>query len=137
MLHVRQEFLLFIKNYILFLSLEKIFPFPNNKNMVGDIIVGLIEGIFKILIELIFRIFFNSIGAAIRWLFFLGKYSYSHLFGHFTRNIITTILTCIMIVVGGIYLNENSKKEIQEQENIINLSISNHEQYLTVRFRKY
>ncbi|WP_338815607.1 hypothetical protein V9L05_23895 (plasmid) [Bernardetia sp. Wsw4-3y2] len=127
----------FIQNYILFFSLEKIFPFPNNKNMVGDIIVGLIEGIFKILIKLIFRIFFNSIGAAIRWLFFLGKYSYSHLFGHFTRNITTTILTCIMIVVGGIYLNENSKKEIQEQENTINLSNSNHEQYITVRFRKY
>ncbi|WP_338790679.1 hypothetical protein [Bernardetia sp. MNP-M8] len=132
-----RSFLLFIENYILFFSLEKIFPFPNNKNMVGDIIVGLIEGIFKILIELIFRIFFNSIGAAIRWLFFLGKYSYSHLFGHFGRNIITAILTCIMIIAGGIYLNENSKKEIQEQENTINLSNSNHEQYLTVRFRKH
>ncbi|WP_375560357.1 hypothetical protein ACE193_22060 [Bernardetia sp. OM2101] len=91
--------------------------------MVGDIIVGLIEGIFEILVELIFKILFNSIGAAVRWLFFLGNYSYSHLFGHFTRNIIVAILTCIMIVVEGIYLNQNSKKEIQEQENNINLSI--------------
>lgn len=38
--------------------------------MLGDMIVGLIEGTFELVVELIFKIFFNSIGAAIRWLFF-------------------------------------------------------------------
>ncbi len=77
----------------------------------------MLESIFESIFELIFKIVFNSIGAAIRWLFFLGKYSYSHLFGHFTRNIIVAILVLIMFIGGGIYLNENSKKDIQEKES--------------------
>jgi hypothetical protein len=71
----------------------------------------MLEGIF----ELIFRIIFNSIGAAIRWAFFLGKYSYKKLFLQETRNITVAILALIMFIAGGIYLNENSKKDIEEQ----------------------
>lgn len=84
--------------------------------MVGDIIVGLIEGIFELVVEVIFKTIFNSIGATIRWLFFLGKYPYSHLFGQFGRNITVFVLTFIIILGSAIYLSENSKKEIQEQE---------------------
>ncbi|WP_338763495.1 hypothetical protein WAF17_19735 [Bernardetia sp. ABR2-2B] len=92
-----------------------------------SILEGLIEGIFEFLVEVIFKTFFNSIGAAIRWLFFLGRYSYSHLFDQFGRNITLFILTFITLLGSAIYLSKNSKKEIQEQKNNINLSISNHE----------
>jgi Na+/H+-dicarboxylate symporter len=85
--------------------------------MLVGIFESIMEGLFEFLVEIIFKTFFNSIGAAIRWLFFIGKYSYSTLFEQFTRNILTAILFFILLIGGGIWLNENSKKEIQEQES--------------------
>jgi hypothetical protein len=91
--------------------------------MLVSVFEGIIEGIFEFLVEIIFKTFFNSIGAAIRWLFFLGKYSYSHLFGHFTRNIIIAILFFVAIIGGRIYLSEVFKKERQEKESNIIIKI--------------
>lgn len=85
----------------------------------------MLESIFEGIFELIFQIIFNSIGAAIRWAFFLGKYSYTNLFLQETRNILIAILFFILLIGGGIYLNETSKKDIQNQENNIELSTSN------------
>lgn len=76
----------------------------------------MLESIFEGIFELIFKIILNSIGAAIRWIFFIGKYSYSNLFDQETRNIIVAILFLILLIGGGIYLSENSKKDISEHE---------------------
>lgn len=73
--------------------------------------------IIEWLVEVIFQIMLNSIGSAIRWLFFFGKYSYSRLFEQETKNIAVAVLFFVAIIGGGIYLNENSKKEPQEQES--------------------
>lgn len=88
---------------------------------------SIFKALIETLVQLIFKIISNSIGAALRWIFFLGRYSYSHLSEQSGRNITVFILTFIILLRSAIYLNENDKKEIKKQEKHINLSISNHE----------
>lgn len=81
-----------------------------------EFIEFMVKGILRGLVELIFYMFLNFIGTITRWLFFLGRHSYKKLSNQTENNIIVAILVLIMIIGTGIYLNENSKKDIQEQE---------------------
>ncbi|WP_375560358.1 hypothetical protein ACE193_22065 [Bernardetia sp. OM2101] len=84
-----------------------------------------IEEMFSDAFEVIFQILFNVIGASVRWLFFLGQYSFSSLRNQRLKNILVALLVWLMLLGGGGFLlfNKISINEKQEQE-ISNISIS-------------
>ncbi|WP_291728397.1 hypothetical protein [Bernardetia sp.] len=62
-----------------------------------------IEDVFEEAIAAFSQVFFNLIGACLRWLFFFGRVSFSRLKYQKIKNILVGIVFWVVLLAGGWY----------------------------------